>query len=79
MNALSLSATRQFARLGFAVTGQTAEICGQDQWIGEDGFRACVYAAAGVWAASVSSRSCLGVGIPSFFSSSASSAPIRVR
>ena len=64
---------------GFAVSGQAHEICGLYQRLAEDGFRACIYAAAGVWAASITARSCLGADIPSFFSSSASSEPILVR
>src|SRR5208282_4393468 len=57
----------QADRPGFAVSGQTRGICGLYQWLAEDGFRACVYAAAGVSATSVTARSCLGVDIPSFF------------
>jgi hypothetical protein len=45
----------------------------------KNGFRACVYAVAGVSGASVTAKSCFGIGILSFFSSSASSPVIFVR
>ena len=67
------------AEPGFAVTGHTREIRKAWQGVTRDGFWACVYAEAGVSAASVTASSCLGIGIPSFFSSSANSPAIFVR
>ena len=63
----------------FAVTRHTRGIRKQLQGLTADGFRACVYAVAGVSAASVTASSCFGIGIPSFFSRSASSPTIFVR
>jgi hypothetical protein len=67
------------AEPGFAVPGQTRGICEPWQWLAQDGFGACIYAGAGVAATSVTARSCLGIGIPSFFSRSANSPAIFVR
>lgn len=44
-----------------------------------DRLRACVYAVAGVSGASVTAKSCFGIGMASFFSSSASVPAIFVR
>jgi hypothetical protein len=63
----------------FAVTRHTRGIRKQFQGLTAGGFWACVYAVAGVSAASVTASSCFGIGIPSFFSRSASSPTIFVR
>ena len=64
---------------GFAVARQLRGIYDVYQLLMGDGCRACVYAAAWVTAAPVTASSCFGIGIPSFFSRSASSGPIFVR
>ena len=64
---------------GFAVDGHTLGIRKPVQCFTKDRFQACVYAVTGVPGASMTARSCFGIGIPSFFSNSASAPAIFVR
>jgi hypothetical protein len=70
---------RVSARPQFAVAGHTLGIGKLIQYLTKDGFWACVYAVTAVSGALVTARSGFGIGIPIFFSRSASASAIFVR